>query len=139
MATPTEDNRHTVVEHLAQLFNNQQLAIQIEDEMFKGFQGHSREYKQQFRHLDYNLKQNQQLFQRVLNGSISPQQIATMSVLDMATPELKEERAEIEHQRLDEVDTSQEQAQLDKTRYIGGQWIPVSVLPPAAERWEQIH
>jgi transcription elongation factor S-II len=72
----------------------QDVATQIENELFDTLKGTSREYKAKVRSLTFNLKnpKNPALRQQVLGGFISPQQLCSMSTYDMASEELKKER-----------------------------------------------
>lgn len=53
------------------------------------------EYGAQFRALNANMKKNKVLIQRLVNGSLSPDELSTMSSSDMASEELQRERAEL--------------------------------------------
>lgn len=59
---------------------------------------HNPQYSGQFRTLNANLKRNKALVERLLDGSLSPAELATMSSQDMASDELQKQRAQMKEQ-----------------------------------------
>lgn len=68
----------------------------IEYALFMNYdQPTSEKYKTQFRALNANLKKNKLLIERLLNGSLTPDDLATMESKDMASEELQRERVKM--------------------------------------------
>ncbi|CAK1354363.1 hypothetical protein CB0940_01774 [Cercospora beticola] len=67
----------------------------IEYAVHMNYEGNSQAYGVQCRALFANLKKNHVLVQRILKGSLSADEIATMSSSDMASEDLQRERAEM--------------------------------------------
>ncbi|GMI81169.1 hypothetical protein HRI_001786200 [Hibiscus trionum] len=72
----------------------QELAYQIEAELFKLFGGVNKKYKEKGRSLLFNLKDrnNPELRERVVSGEISPERLCSMSAEDLASKELSQWR-----------------------------------------------
>ncbi|CZT25375.1 uncharacterized protein RCC_11106 [Ramularia collo-cygni] len=70
-------------------------AARIEYEMHMNHGVGQPNYTGQFRALHANLKKNKSLVQRLLSGSLTASELATMSTSDMASEELQRERAEM--------------------------------------------
>ncbi|EPS68126.1 hypothetical protein M569_06645, partial [Genlisea aurea] len=79
-----------VVDNLAP----EDVAIEIEAELFKLFGGVNKKYKEKGRSLLFNLKDasNPELRGRVMSGEISPQRLCSMSAEELASKELSEWR-----------------------------------------------
>ena len=74
-------------------------AVRIEYAMKMNHEGPSNQaYKDQFRALFANLKKNQVLLQRLFEGSMTADELSTMSSSDMASEELQKERAAMKEQ-----------------------------------------
>lgn len=71
-----------------------QLATDVENELYTMYKGISKDYKQRFRTLLFNLKdpKNSQLRDRVINGSITPTTLCKMTPAELAPKELAEYR-----------------------------------------------
>lgn len=59
---------------------------------------HTPAYAQQFRQVHANLKKNDLLLDRILKGSLSADELATMSSQDMASEELQKQRAQLKEE-----------------------------------------
>uniref|UniRef100_A0A7N0VJL1 TFIIS central domain-containing protein n=1 Tax=Kalanchoe fedtschenkoi TaxID=63787 RepID=A0A7N0VJL1_KALFE len=72
----------------------QNLALQIELELFKLFGGINKKYKEKGRSLLFNLKDrnNPELRERVMSGEISPARLCSMTAEELASKELSEWR-----------------------------------------------
>ncbi|WPG98230.1 transcription factor bye1 [Acrodontium crateriforme] len=70
-------------------------AARIEYGMHMNFGAANDTYKTQFRSLHANLKKNKLLIERLLNGSLTADELSTMESKDMASEELQKERAEL--------------------------------------------
>lgn len=70
-------------------------AARIEYEMHMNHGVGQTNYTNQFRALHANLKKNKSLVQRLLSGSLTASELATMSTSEMASEELQRERAEM--------------------------------------------
>ncbi|KAK5813996.1 PHD finger 3 [Gossypium arboreum] len=72
----------------------QELAYQIEAELFKLFGGVNKKYKEKGRSLLFNLKDrnNPELRERVVSGKITPHRLCSMSAEELASKELSEWR-----------------------------------------------
>lgn len=70
------------------------LAMKIEAELFKIFDGVSKKYKEKARSLLFNLKDrnNPELRERVLSGDIVPERLCTMTAEELASKELSQWR-----------------------------------------------
>ena len=74
-------------------------AVRIEYGLKMNHEGPSNQaYKDQFRALFANLKKNQVLLQRLFDGSMTADELSTMSSSDMASEELQKERAAMKEQ-----------------------------------------
>jgi hypothetical protein len=81
------------------------IATQIESSIWvANKESLSHGYRDKFRTLHYNLKNpdNQELRLAIINGSITPENLATMSSKDLVSHELKRKRLERENQYLKE-------------------------------------
>ena len=76
---------------------------------------HNPQYTGQFRTLHANLKKNKELVERLLDGSLTAAELATMSSQDMASEELQKQRAQ-EKEKLDRQAVAIEQAEGPKFR-----------------------
>ncbi|KAK8669184.1 hypothetical protein V6N13_106620 [Hibiscus sabdariffa] len=72
----------------------QELAYQIEAELFKLFRGVNKKYKEKGRSLLFNLKDrnNPELRESVVSGKITPRRLCSMSAEELASKELSEWR-----------------------------------------------
>lgn len=72
----------------------EQLAFEIEAELFKLFGGVNKKYKEKGRSLLFNLKDrnNPELRERVMSGEISPERLCSMTAEELASKELSEWR-----------------------------------------------
>uniref|UniRef100_A0A0E0G2W0 TFIIS central domain-containing protein n=2 Tax=Oryza nivara TaxID=4536 RepID=A0A0E0G2W0_ORYNI len=70
------------------------LAVRIEEELFKLFGGVNKKYKEKGRSLLFNLKDksNPELRERVLSGDITPDRLCSMTAEELASKELSEWR-----------------------------------------------
>uniref|UniRef100_A0A7N0ZSX1 TFIIS central domain-containing protein n=1 Tax=Kalanchoe fedtschenkoi TaxID=63787 RepID=A0A7N0ZSX1_KALFE len=75
-------------------FSPQDLALQIELELFKLFGGVNKKYKEKGRSLLFNLKDrnNPELREKVMSGEISPARLCSMTAEELASKELSEWR-----------------------------------------------
>ncbi|KAH8816014.1 SPOC domain-containing protein [Xylogone sp. PMI_703] len=73
----------------------ERLAIQIEDAVYKTHPDKDA-YVKQTRSVSFNLKQNQELSNRILTKSLRPDALAVMTTDEMATKELQREKAEMQ-------------------------------------------
>ena len=75
------------------------LGLAVEYAMYLNFWGHSGkpsdQYSDKFRAISHNVKANAELRDRLLNGSLSPNDLSKMSRDDMASKELQEKKAEM--------------------------------------------
>jgi len=75
------------------------LGLAVEYAMYLNFWGHfgkpSDQYSDKFRAISHNVKANAELRDRLLNGSLSPNDLSKMSRDDMASKELQEKKAEM--------------------------------------------
>jgi len=69
-----------------------QLALQIEQALTNAY-GTPIDYSAQFRSIQFNLGKNKSLTDRLLDGSLKPDELATMSSEDMASEELQKRMA----------------------------------------------
>lgn len=107
--TETEDIRHNVVKQLKKAFYSRlenckdlqmernevkKIAIKIEDQLFDYFKDVNKNYKNKFRSLLFNLKdeKNEVLFKKVLKKELKPDKLIRMSSEDLARKELAEWR-----------------------------------------------
>lgn len=76
------------------IFTPENLALKIEDELFKIFGDVNKKYKEKGRSLLFNLKDrnNPELRERVMSGEISPQKLCSMSAEELASKELSQWR-----------------------------------------------
>lgn len=72
----------------------EQLAFEIEAELFKLFGGVNKKYKEKGRSLLFNLKDrnNPELRERVMSGEITPERLCSMTAEELASKELSEWR-----------------------------------------------
>jgi len=79
--------------------------VDIENEMYIVYKGVGKDYKQKFRSLCFNLKdeKNPDLRQDVLYGNITPKQLLQMSPEDMASKEMAKQRQEIARKKMEEI------------------------------------
>uniref|UniRef100_A0A0E0NBG6 TFIIS central domain-containing protein n=1 Tax=Oryza rufipogon TaxID=4529 RepID=A0A0E0NBG6_ORYRU len=70
------------------------LAVRVEEELFKLFGGVNKKYKEKGRSLLFNLKDksNPELRERVLSGDITPDRLCSMTAEELASKELSEWR-----------------------------------------------
>ncbi|KZV53908.1 SPOC domain [Dorcoceras hygrometricum] len=70
------------------------VAVEIESELFKLYGGVNKKYKEKGRSLLFNLKDrnNPELRERVMSGDISPEKLCSMSAEELASKELSEWR-----------------------------------------------
>ncbi|RFU35594.1 hypothetical protein B7463_g745, partial [Scytalidium lignicola] len=73
----------------------ERLSIQIEDAVYKTHPD-NQAYVKQARSVGFNLKQNQELSNRILIKSLRPDALAVMTTDEMATKELQREKAEMQ-------------------------------------------
>ena len=75
------------------------IGLAVEYAVYLNFWGNSTEpnaqYKEKFLMINHNVKNNVELRDRLLNGSLSPNELSKMTSQDMASKELQEKRAEI--------------------------------------------
>ncbi|XVF47929.1 hypothetical protein PTKIN_Ptkin03bG0149200 [Pterospermum kingtungense] len=91
----TVDNGKVGKEDVEQsLLSPQELACQIEAELFKLFGGVNKKYKEKGRSLLFNLKDrnNPELRERVVSGEIPPERLCSMSAEELASKELSQWR-----------------------------------------------
>ncbi|KAJ5316992.1 hypothetical protein PENANT_c030G04488 [Penicillium antarcticum] len=78
------------------------LALSIEDAMYESICGRSGDptepYKSQFRSINFNVKKNASLRDRLLVGSLSPKALSQMTSQEMASEELQQKDAEIKRE-----------------------------------------
>ncbi|XWS70816.1 hypothetical protein CRYUN_Cryun03dG0081600 [Craigia yunnanensis] len=89
------DNEKVGKDNLEQLLESpQELAYQIEAELFKLFGGVNKKYKEKGRSLLFNLKDrnNPELRERVVSGEIPPERLCSMSAEELASKELSQWR-----------------------------------------------
>jgi len=81
-----------------------QIALEIESEMYRIFDGTTANYKAKFRELFMNLKnpKNPELRERVVEGHISPARLCQMTSQELASRELQEQRKALEEACLKE-------------------------------------
>ena len=75
------------------------MGLAVEYAMYLNFWGHSaipaQQYTEKFRMILHNVKANPALRDRLLNGSLSPNELSKMSSFDMASKELQQKTEEI--------------------------------------------
>ncbi|KAL8666899.1 MAG: hypothetical protein Q9202_001139 [Teloschistes flavicans] len=75
------------------------LGLAVEHAMFFNFWGNAMEpsstYRERFRMIDYNVKRNPALRNRLLTGELSPNDFSKMTSIDMASKDLQEMTAEM--------------------------------------------
>ncbi|PPR92324.1 hypothetical protein GOBAR_AA28342 [Gossypium barbadense] len=89
------DNENVEKNELEQLLPSpEELAYQIEAELFKLFGGVNKKYKEKGRSLLFNLKDrnNPELRERVVSGEIPPERLCSMSAEELASKELSQWR-----------------------------------------------
>ncbi|KAN0045386.1 hypothetical protein ACTA71_005763 [Dictyostelium dimigraforme] len=72
------------------------IAIEIEAELFDIYRGVSKEYKEKLRSFRFNLKKNDILRLSLLNRQISVAKFCSMDIYSMASDDLKEERKKLD-------------------------------------------
>lgn len=79
------------------VLNPEDVAREIEESLFQMFRGVTREYKAKYRSISFNLRnpKNPDLRANVMKGNISGKKLCEMSPQEMASEELKRERARI--------------------------------------------
>jgi SPOC domain/Transcription factor S-II (TFIIS), central domain len=73
-------------------------ALSIEHGIHSKYTNNLGAYGSQFRAIRFNIKKNENLVIRILNGVILPEELAEMSSMDMASEELQKERAAIKEE-----------------------------------------
>jgi len=109
--------RQKVAEGLVQALGKQpedileaeDVSKEIEQELFKMYNGIEKQYKIKYRSLAFNLKnpKNPDLRAAVMNGATSASSLCKMSAQDMASPELKQQRRKYELYHLEAAKTQQ--------------------------------
>lgn len=89
-----EGKEHSQVGEQQERLSPEDLASQIEVELFKLFGGVNKKYKEKGRSLCFNLKDpnNPELRERVMSGEISPERLCSMTAEELASKELSEWR-----------------------------------------------
>lgn len=89
-----EGKEHSQVGEQQERLSPEDLASQIEVELFKLFGGVNKKYKEKGRSLCFNLKDpnNPELRERVMSGEISPDRFCSMTAEELASKELSEWR-----------------------------------------------
>ncbi|KAF4547676.1 Transcription factor BYE1-like protein [Elsinoe fawcettii] len=90
-AAPDGQNLNTVAHRFAQL-------IEYELFMSHGLPSKGPGYGNQFRSINANFKKNPALLERLLNKTLNPSELATMSSQDMASEELQREREKMKEE-----------------------------------------
>ncbi|EAL68293.1 RNA polymerase II elongation factor [Dictyostelium discoideum AX4] len=72
------------------------IAVEIEAEMYDIYRGVSKEYKEKLRSFKFNLKKNDILRLSLLNRQISVAKFCSMDIYSMASDDLKEERKKLD-------------------------------------------
>ena len=120
-------------------------ALRIEHSLFMNHCGTSsaptQAYKNQFREINANLKRNPTLLSRILQESLAPDELSTMSSTDMATEERQKELAAIKEQNEKQATLVEEQKPRMRKTHKGdelieddGQADSVYAPPPPARR-----
>ena len=82
----------------AEVFGNK-IGLAVEYAVYLNFWGNASDpgsqYGEKFRSINHNVKNNMELRDRLLNGSLSPNELSKMTSQDMASKELQEKIAEI--------------------------------------------
>lgn len=73
----------------------QDTAVQIEATVYDSFRGATDDYKTKLGEINYHLKQNASMRERIATGELSPEKFATMSSEEMVSDEAKAETARI--------------------------------------------
>ncbi|XP_050366271.1 uncharacterized protein LOC126784806 [Argentina anserina] len=92
MRHPEEEPVHSLQQVAVQ--SPEQLAFEIEAQLFKLFGGVNKKYKEKGRSLLFNLKDrnNPELRERVMSGDITPERLCSMTAEELASKELSEWR-----------------------------------------------
>lgn len=93
------------------------LAVEIESALFNSHKGVTPSYKAKFRQLHFNLKdeKNPDLRRRVVNGTISPEVLITLSPEELASDAKREENQRIRDKKLfDSAPSAAQQATTDQ-------------------------
>ena len=81
------------------VFGNK-LGLAVEYAVYLNFWGNAAEpspqYREKFMAINYNVKANQELRDRLLNGSLSPNELSKMSTPEMASREKQEQKAKLQ-------------------------------------------
>ncbi|KAL9087496.1 MAG: hypothetical protein Q9165_006607 [Trypethelium subeluteriae] len=103
--------------------------------------GPTQAYKNQFREINANLKRNPILLSRLLQGSLTPDELSTMSSADMATEERQKEMAAIKEQNEKQATLVEEQKPRMRKTHKGDELIEddrqtdsIYAPPPPARR-----
>ncbi|KAF2072476.1 hypothetical protein CYY_006208 [Polysphondylium violaceum] len=70
----------------------EEIATEIESELFNIYQGVTKDYKAKIRSIKFNLKSNDQLKLSLLNRELDIEKFCSMDVMEMANKELQKER-----------------------------------------------
>lgn len=92
---PKSDHEEVGGDRVEQAYQSpQNLAFEIESELFKLFGGVNKKYKEKGRSLLFNLKDrnNPELIERVMAGEISPERLCSMTAEELASKELSQWR-----------------------------------------------
>ena len=120
-------------------------ALRIEYSLFMNHCGTSstpsQAYRNQFLEINANLKRNPTLLSRILQGSLTPDELSTMSSTDMATEERQKEMAAIKEQNEKQATLVEEQKPRVRKTHKGDELIEderqadsVFAPPPPARR-----
>eukprot|EP01114_Cavostelium_apophysatum_P020719 TRINITY_DN7023_c0_g1_i1.p1 TRINITY_DN7023_c0_g1~~TRINITY_DN7023_c0_g1_i1.p1 ORF type:complete len:138 (-),score=33.66 TRINITY_DN7023_c0_g1_i1:64-477(-) len=130
MNTTDQEKRDLVIYHFQEHIG--ELAKPTEEELFRLYNGITRDYKIKYRSILYNLKANQKLRNAVVDGTVSPQRLASMTTEQMATEELQIERMLMKANSLENC-KDEDGDFVENTRYVMGQWVPVQEAPNVFE------
>jgi len=122
------DIRDKVLESFAQALRDQPLedgdgdpqivSKEIELEMFNSLDGVSKDYKTKYRSIHFNLKdpKNQYLRRQVISGMIGAKQLVNMNPMELASPEIKQQRKKFEEYHLEAAKVDRMEATTDQFR-----------------------
>uniref|UniRef100_A0A7S2ZFE8 TFIIS central domain-containing protein n=1 Tax=Rhodosorus marinus TaxID=101924 RepID=A0A7S2ZFE8_9RHOD len=90
--------------HVESLEKAMEIAVKLELEMYTVFHGTNQAYKDKFRTLNFNLKdeKNERLRSLVVSGAVGPERLITMSSQELANPERRESNTKIEKNNMRE-------------------------------------
>ncbi|KAJ8905474.1 hypothetical protein NDN08_001981 [Rhodosorus marinus] len=90
--------------HLESLEKAMEIAIKVELEMYTVFHGTNQAYKDKFRTVNFNLKdeKNERLRSLVVSGAVGPERLIKMSSQELANPERRESNTKIEKNNMRE-------------------------------------